>query len=192
MHFMALIGLVTTAGASLEHTLTTVVARLTAPPAHGKIAWQALMQRVDKIARKPFAAKIELLELVWPHRWTSVQPLVAELKAAAQHRNDAAHTWDNLDVVAMMQQAPDDPSGLDLHDFWYRIGRGGKSKPVDLADITSVYHELRALEGRLVTFFFVDNARDVPLDVAWLLRHGPGDFSRVDKPEQQAGFAGWA
>jgi hypothetical protein len=191
MHFMALIGLVTTAGASIEDTLATIVARLAAPPARGKLAWEALMQRREKIARKPFAAKVDLLELVWPHRWTSVQPLVAELKLSAQRRNDAAHTWDNIDVGAVMRSGrPLD--GIDLNEFWNRTLRNGQTKPVDLDELLNVHKELRALEGRLVTFFFVDHARDVPLDVAWLLRNGPGDFARIDKPEQQEGFAGWA
>lgn len=186
----ALIGLVATEAASIEETVTNVTARFTGPEWHGEAARQAYLRRRDRIARKQFAAKLEILELVWPHRWTPIDPLLAALRTAARHRNDLAHTWASIDVMAMLQE------GGDIHtkeprDYWMRSTRSGGSISVDLPAIDAVLQELRALNSRIQVLYFLEGARDLPLNMPWHYANPPGSFTRIDKPERDPEFPGW-
>lgn len=188
--FMALIGMATTEGASLEAILATLVARLAAPPALVRADHLAFESRRARVARKPYSSKIDLLELVWPRRWTSVNPLATKLRDVGNKRNDLAHTYEQIDFMSMVQ-ADLPPAEVDLAQHWTRTSRAGKAKAVDFAEIQDVFDDLREQGRRLTTLFFVDHLRDVPIDVEWVLLNEAGSVTRVDKPETHPDFGGW-
>ncbi|WP_315071627.1 hypothetical protein [uncultured Microbacterium sp.] len=187
----ALIGLVTTEGASMEDTIASIAAWLVPSAGSGEAGRQAYLKRRRMISRKQLAQKLEILELVWPHRWTPVRPLVDAVSRAAKHRNDLAHTYASIDTMAMFAKGGD-PYELNRRDYWVRSTRSNGSVRVDLPAIDAVLRELSALNRRLGALFFLRHSGDIPLDVAWHLENEPGSFTRIDKPEAEPGFTGWA
>jgi hypothetical protein len=188
--FMTLIGLATTEGATVEALLTTLVARLSAPPAKQRADHLAFHERRARLARKPYSAKVEVLEVLWPHRWTSVAPLARELRDAGNRRNDLAHTYEQVDFMSMIQ-AGAKVDDIDPGAHWMRTSRGGKKKRVNLDEIQGVYDELNELGRRLETLFFIEHQRSVPMNIAWVLANELGSVTRIDKPEQHPNFGGW-
>lgn len=187
--FMRAIGLVTTEGATVEHLLTTVVASLAGPSILGTADRIAYLERQDLIASKPFSTKVGLLALVWPPRWTTAKHFTRELAAVGNLRNEFAHTRESVDFYSMAQRQSLEEFVPSEH--WYRTTRNGKTKRVSMTEVLDAYADLNLMVRKLSALMFVDHFRNAPIDIEWVLANEMGWLTRVDKPEQQEGFAGW-
>ncbi|MDJ1114943.1 hypothetical protein [Microbacterium dauci] len=167
----ALMGLITSDGAAPDEIVTIIAANLSGPVTDSEGARQAFLARIVLLRRKPWAYKLELLELVWPHRWTSIAPILARLRTAAGHRNDIAHSYTDVDIGGMLATGRD-LREIDPSDYWRRSStRSGEGIATDLEALESVRRELRELTDSLTPLYHLDSHRSAPMNIDWHMQH---------------------
>ncbi len=167
----ALMGLISSDGAALDEIVTIIAANLSGPVTASEGARQAHLSRMAFLRRKPWAYKLEVLELVWPHRWTSVAPILARLRTAASHRNDIAHSYTDVDIGGMLATGRD-LRAIDPSDYWRRSStRSGEGIATDLGALESVRRELRVLTDSLTPLYHLDSLRSAPMNIEWHMEH---------------------
>jgi hypothetical protein len=91
--------------------MTRVVAALASsehPSADGGnhgVRGASVWERSQKLTRKAWAVKLELLELLWPDNWTDPRPFLQILKSAGDARNRAAHSVGSPIVDVFLERA---------------------------------------------------------------------------------------
>lgn len=167
----ALMGLISSDGAALDEIVTIIAANLSGPLTDSESARQAFLGRIAFLRRKPWGYKLEILELAWPHRWTSIAPILARLRTAAAHRNDIAHSYTDVDIGGMLATGRDIRE-IDPADYWRRSStRSGEGIATDLEALEALRRELRELTDALTPLYHLDSLRAAPMDVEWHMEH---------------------
>ena len=184
------VGRITGAGANLDDNMARVVAALASPEFPEavfarRVAGAALRRRNQKLARKPWAAKLELLELLWPDLWADPGPFLQLLRKAGDARNRAAHSIGSPMINVFFEVAKDIDDEADLEQLaanlpWRSYNTRNQSSAIfdldEAAKTLAFVDDLGSTAFDLM--FWAASRRQLPLDAVRLYEsvrdHPPG------------------
>ncbi|RKS93712.1 hypothetical protein DEU37_1132 [Microbacterium sp. AG790] len=152
VRLVARIGLIANEGAQIEHALAEVVATLSRT--RSKDGHKA-------VARRSFADKVALLDLLWPARWPSPKTLLDALRQVADYRNQHAHSYGVIDWEYYQKQENLPPlQELDDYVWVLRNNRNSRNtRPDDQALVQAL--ELNSAVSECLFHLVIGSAAEV-------------------------------